>query len=80
MRWTWSFGDGANNNPTGEREAFDRMNRMQKQEFARQEAQELLRVLCKENIKIAEAGSSISEIGASSPTDYLGKNNTVRHD
>jgi len=29
--------------PTGEREAFDRMNRMQKQEFARQEAQELLR-------------------------------------
>ncbi|MCG6880434.1 MAG: tetratricopeptide repeat protein [Deltaproteobacteria bacterium] len=29
--------------PTGEREAFDRMNLMQKQEFARQEAQELLR-------------------------------------
>ena len=29
--------------PTGEREAFDRMNSMQKQEFARQEAQELLR-------------------------------------
>ena len=29
--------------PTGEREAFDRMTRMQEQEFARQEAQELLR-------------------------------------
>ncbi|EFK08112.1 conserved hypothetical protein [delta proteobacterium NaphS2] len=29
--------------PTGEREAFDRMTQMQEQEFARQEAQELLR-------------------------------------
>ena len=29
--------------PAGEREAFDRMNRMQKQEFAQQEAQELIK-------------------------------------